>query len=101
MSPNTVRLRPAFNLGGLTVRALASRTYGQIIRHETFDRAAAVAFYAMLSLPPFLSLLLATAVGGQEDLGESLRAVARQTLPSTTSAFVEAQVTEIQARCPV
>jgi membrane protein len=57
-----LRLREALSLGGLSVRELAIRTWKKINEHEVLTRAAAVAFYAMLALVPFLGLVLNLAV---------------------------------------
>ena len=57
-----LRLREALTLGGLSVRELAFRTWNKIFENEIFTRAAAVAFYAMLALVPFLGLILTLAV---------------------------------------
>jgi membrane protein len=53
-----LRLREALSLGGLSVRELTVRTWKNINDHEIMTRAAAVAFYAMLALVPFLALVL-------------------------------------------
>jgi membrane protein len=100
MSVTTVRLRQAWNWGGLTLKELAVRTYQQMDAHETLDRAAAVAYYAMLSLPPFLGLLLATLVGGRGSFGEQFQLLARQALPADAAAIIESQVAEIRAASP-
>jgi membrane protein len=100
MSLTIVRLRQAWNWGGLSLKELSVRTYRQMDAHETLDRAAAVAYYAMLSLPPFLGLLLATLVGGRGRLGEQLQLAARQYLPGEAASVIERQVTEIQAASP-
>src|SRR4051794_18535195 len=53
-----LRLREALKLGGLTVRELVLRTWKKMQEHEILTRAAAVSFYAMLALVPFLALVL-------------------------------------------
>jgi len=100
MSLTSVRLRQAWNWGGLTLRELAVRTYRQMDAHETLDRAAAVAFYAMMSLPPFLGLLLAALVGGRGRFGEQLQVAAREYLPPEAATIIESQVAEIHAASP-
>jgi hypothetical protein len=100
ISLTTVRLRQAWNWGSLTFKELEIRTYRQMDAHETLDRAAAVAFYAMLSLPPFLGPLLASLVGGSGRLGEQLQVLARQSLPTEVAAIIENQVAEIQTTSP-
>jgi membrane protein len=53
-----LRLREALSLGGLSARELTVRTWKAVNDHEVMTRAAAVAFYAMLALVPFLALVL-------------------------------------------
>jgi membrane protein len=48
----------ALNLGGLTVREAARRTWKQINDHEILTRAAAITFYAIADLVPFLALVI-------------------------------------------
>jgi membrane protein len=84
----------------LTTKELALRTYQQIDKHETFDRAAGVAFYAMLALVPFLSFLLAIGLGAS-GLADQLLTLSRQTLPAEADAIIESQIQQIQAASPV
>ena len=63
-----LRLREALRLGGLSVRELAVRTWKKINENEILTRAAAVSFYAMLALVPFLGLVLTLAVQLLPDL---------------------------------
>lgn len=83
-----VRLRSAFNLGGLTARQLASRTWCQISKNSLMSRAAAVAFYAMLALVPFLALVLTLTVKALPDLSET-RFAQRQDLGTQTVSEFE------------
>ena len=57
-----LRLREAWNLGGLTPRQLAVRTWRMVNDHEIMTRAAGVAFYAMLAFVPLLGLILTVVV---------------------------------------
>jgi membrane protein len=100
MSLTTVRLREAWNWGGLTLKELLARTYRQIDRHDTLDRAAAVAFYGMTALPPFLSLLLAALFGGWGRMADEFLAFARQSLPPEAASLIETQVNEIRTSSP-
>ncbi len=52
------RFWSAMNLGGLTVREVVLRTYKGIIEHELLTRAAAISFYAIAAVVPFLALLI-------------------------------------------
>ena len=46
------------NLGGLSIREVAVRTWERIIEHEILTRAAAITFYAIAALVPFLALVI-------------------------------------------
>ena len=63
-----IRLREALSLGGLSVRELASRTWLKILDNEIMTRAAAVSFYAMMALVPFLGLVLTITIELLPDL---------------------------------
>jgi membrane protein len=105
-----IRLRAALTLGGLGVRELVVRTWTKVNENEIMTRAAAVAFYAMMALVPFLVVLLTLTSGLLPDLkGPSGAKIAfanmtvgelRQTLhsvfPSEASNVIEGQVTRIQ-----
>src|SRR5262245_41436293 len=54
----TARLCSAMNLGGLSVRETAVRTWARINEHEILTRAAAISFYAIAALVPFLALVI-------------------------------------------
>jgi membrane protein len=97
----TIRLREAWNWGGLTARELATRTYEAIDKHETLDRAATVAFWAMLALVPFLGFLLALALGAAGGVAQQVLALSQDFLPPEAHKLVEDQVTKIQRSPPV
>jgi len=101
MSLTSVRLRGAWNWGGLTAKELGVRTYCAIDKHETLDRAAVVAFYALLSLAPLLGILLAVAFGRERGISAELLASSRQFLPPEAQTVVEDQIRKIQAVPPV
>jgi len=50
------------NLGGLTARETARRTWTRIDDHEILTRAAAIAFYAIAALVPFMALIISLTV---------------------------------------
>src|SRR5262245_46436724 len=54
----TRRLWSAMHLGGLSGREAAARTWTKINEHEILTRAAAITFYAIAALVPFLALVL-------------------------------------------
>jgi membrane protein len=102
------------SLGGLSVRELAVRTWAKVNENEILTRAAAVAFYAMMALVPFLAVVLTITIELLPDLeGPSGVKIAfanmtvgelRQTLhsffPPEASAVIEGQVTRIQRQRP-
>jgi membrane protein len=47
------------HLGDLSVRAVGAKTWNQIEHHAILTRAAAIAFYAVAALIPFMGLLIA------------------------------------------
>jgi membrane protein len=106
-----LRLREALALGGLSVRALLVRTWLKIGEHEILTRSAAVAFYAMLALVPFLGLVLSLAVQLLPDLtGRSgkvvgignmtvgqLQSTLRAMFPPEAYGVVRDQIADMQA----
>ena len=51
------RFRSAMDLGGLTLREALRRTWTKLIEYELITRAAAITFYALAALVPFLGLV--------------------------------------------
>ncbi len=58
MSLSTMRFWSAMQLGGLTVREACLRTWKKMDEHEILTRAAAITFYAIAALVPFLALVI-------------------------------------------
>ncbi len=52
------RLLSAIHLGGLSLRDAIIRTWNKMSEHEILTRAAAVSFYAIAALVPFLALVI-------------------------------------------
>ena len=52
------RLLSAMHLGGLTPKEVALRTWAKIGEHEILTRAAAISFYTIAALVPFLALTI-------------------------------------------
>ena len=103
------------SFGGLTFKELVVRSWKAIDRNEIQTRAAAVSFYAMLALVPFLGLILTLAVQLLPDLTgssdkargvgnmtvEQFRATLDRTLPPEASREIERQISRIQSEPPV
>jgi membrane protein len=109
-----IRLAQAWNLGGLSVREVAVRTWRRIQDHELMTRAAAISFYAMLAFVPFLALVITVAVQALPDLtGRSGEAgmgdmtvgrfenVLKSSLPDEGYKIVHDQIVRIQEDPPV
>ena len=58
MSATKRRLWAAFHLAGLSPREVAVRAWHRMDEHEIFTRAAAITFYAIAALVPFLALVI-------------------------------------------
>jgi membrane protein len=107
-----LRLREALTLGGLSVRELLHRTWNRLNDHEIMTRAAAVSFYAMLAMVPFLALVLTISVqllpdvtglsGRTTGIGnlttEQLRATLKAFLPTEGYKVFEDQIGQLQGR---
>src|SRR5262245_3950833 len=101
MSRPKACLREAWTWGGLSLRQLIARTWSAMDRHDTFNQAAVIAFFAMLSLVPLLAFLLVAAVGVRSGVADEIMAVSRQVLPPESDALVRDQVRKIQDDPPV
>ncbi|HEY7314818.1 MAG TPA: YihY/virulence factor BrkB family protein [Gemmataceae bacterium] len=101
MSFTSIRLKEAWNWGGLSFRELVVRTYKAIDAHDTFNQAAVVAFYAMLSLVPLLSLILALALGAQPGVAEKVKDLCKQFMPKQANELVGGQIDKITHSTPV
>lgn len=111
-----LRLRSALSFGGLTVRELLVRTWSEMSKHEIMTRAAAVSFYAMLAMVPFLAMTLTVAVQQLPDvtggLSGRVRGVGNMTVtqleatvktlfPAEVQSMVFDQIARIQKQPPV
>jgi len=98
MSFTWLRLPQAWKWGGLSFKELAVRTYEAVDKHETIDRAAIVAFYAMLALVPFLGLVLTMALGASDGVvAGQILSLSRQFLPAAADDLVRGELRAIQA----
>ena len=107
-------LKTAWNLGGLSVRQLLTRTWKKINENEILTRAAAVSFYAMLALVPLLALVLTVVVQLLPDISDksgnsvgignmtvtSLQSTLRNALPDEGYKVVAEQIARIQKEPP-
>ncbi len=107
-----LRLREAWTLSGLTPREAAVQTWKKISEHEILTRAAAIAFYAMLALVPFLGLVLTLAVQFLPDITcrnaaiddgtvKQLEEGVSRLFPREISGLVIDQIARIQSHPPV
>lgn len=110
MSTTRRRLWAAFHLGGLSVREAGARTWDRINKHEILTRAAAITFYAIAALVPFLALVITlTAYLLPPPVREAVSGTPRAAgpmdellavLPSDASSVVAREIRELQDRPP-
>lgn len=107
-----LRLREALTLAGLGPREAAKRTWKKIVQNEILTRAAAIAFYAMLALVPFLGLVITLIVQFLPDLTGRNPAIEDATVrqveaslsrlfPHEISGLIVDQIARIQSHPPV
>jgi membrane protein len=98
------------HLGGLSAREAAERTWKKIDEHEVLTRAAAIAFYAIAALVPFLAML-ATLTGyflpwiapgageGTKEIGSPVDPL-RDLLPADAASIVARELKRLQEGPP-
>ncbi|MGH7174457.1 MAG: YihY/virulence factor BrkB family protein [Gemmataceae bacterium] len=101
MAFTSIRLREAWNWGGLSFRQLVLRTYKAMDQHDTLNQAAVVAFYAMLSLVPLLSLVLVFALGARTGVAEQVDTLCKRLMPTEAYHLVNDQLTKIRNSSPL
>lgn len=102
MSFTSIRLKEAWNWGGLSFRELMVRTYQAMDKHDTFNQAAVVAFYAMLSLVPLLGVVLAFALGARTGVADQLDALSKRLIPEEAYVkIIHDQLDKLQSSTPV
>lgn len=101
-----------WNLGGLTPRQFGFQYWEKAQQHELFTRAAAVAFYAIAALVPFLAMVLTLAARLLPDLtgrrGDAtgignltiveLQGTVRRLVPPGGARIIEVEIARLQAR---
>jgi membrane protein len=98
------------HLGGLSIREVARRTSGRINEHEILTRAAAITFYAIAALVPFLALVITLtayllpppvrrAVGGTGQPAGPMDELVKL-LPPDAASVVAREIEELQKRPP-
>jgi membrane protein len=97
MSFTSLRLKEAWNWGGLSFRELMVRTYRAMDQHDTLNQAAVVAFYAMMSLVPLLGLVLSLALGARTGVAEQIDSLSRNLLPHEAYVLLRDQIHKIQS----
>jgi membrane protein len=97
MTLTSIRLKEAWNWGGLSFRELMVRTYRAMDEHDTLNQAAVVAFYGMMSLVPLLGLVLALALGARTGVAEQIDSLSTKMLPHEAYVLLRAQINKIQS----
>lgn len=110
MSTTKRRLWAAFHLGGLSTREVASQTWSRINEHEILTRAAAITFYAIAALVPFLALVITlTAYLLPPPVREAVSGTSRAVgpmddllavLPGDAASLVAREIQKLQDRPP-
>lgn len=102
MAFTSIRLKEAWNRGGLSYRELIARTYRAMDEHDTLNQAAVIAFYAMLSLVPLLSLILVLALGAQPRVADQVKKLCEQFMPKEAyEHIVKTQIDKITQSTPI
>lgn len=97
MAFTSIRLKEAWNWGGLSFRELMMRTYKAMEKHDTLDQAAVVAFYGMMSLVPLLGVVLALALGARTGVAQQIDTLSRQMLPHEAYVLLRDQINKVQS----
>jgi membrane protein len=100
MSVTKLKLKEAWNWGGLSARQLARRTWTQMDQHGTLDRAAVVAYYAMLALVPLLAVVVAIALGSAPQITNQIRQLSQQWLPAEGNTLIQEQLDKLRQNPP-
>jgi membrane protein len=111
-----IRLRPRtpMSLGGLSPRELVVAVWKRLAEHDAMTWAAAVGFYAMLAVVPFLALVLVVVVlrlpdlssAGRRTIGlgnltvHQLEATLKSFFPNEAYVLVRDQIARIQSEPP-
>ena len=108
MTISLKRFWSAMNLGGLSFREAAVRTWMRIFDDAILTRAAAISFYAFAALVPFMALLIALTahwlpliahhVNGEPV--SDLSAPFHDLLPADASSFVARELSRLRAEPP-
>ncbi len=101
MAFTSIRLKEAWNWGGLSFRDLLTRTYKAMEKHDTLDQAAVVAFYGMMSLVPLLGVVLALALGARTGVAQQIDTLSKQMLPHEAYVLLRDQINKVQSDNPV
>ena len=101
MSFMRVRLKEAWNWGGLSFKELGRRTWKAMDEHDTLNQAAVIAFYAMLALVPLLGVVLVAALGARSGVSDEILRLSNQLLPPEADVLVRNQIEKIQSGSPV
>jgi membrane protein len=97
MAFTSIRLKEAWNWGGLSFRELMMRTYKAMEKHDTLDQAAVVAFYGMMSLVPLLGVVLALALGARTGVAQQIDTLSKQMLPHEAYVLLRDQINKVQS----
>ena len=104
------RLLSAMHLGGLTPKEVVLRTWAKIGEHEILTRAAAISFYAIAALVPFLALTITLTAwflpwigsnpAGEPSAASTALAPLHDLLPADAASIVDRELASLQQKPP-
>jgi membrane protein len=104
------RLFSAMHLGGLTPKEVVIRTWAKIGEHEILTRAAAISFYAIAAMVPFLALTITLTAwclpwigsgsSGEESAARTALAPVHELMPADAASVVDRELASVQQRPP-
>jgi membrane protein len=96
------------NFGGLTLHEAAVRTWTRVIEHAIMTRAAAISFYAIAALVPFMALLIALTAHWLPWIGRQITADSNsdfvapfgELLPGDAASFISRELSRLRTKPP-
>jgi membrane protein len=102
MTASSRRFWSAMNLGGLTLHEAAARTWTRIIDNAIMTRAAAITFYAIAALVPFMALIIAMTARWlprlSDETATDLLVPFSELLPGDAAAFISGELARLRTQ---
>jgi membrane protein len=100
------RLWSAMHLGGLTLREALTQTWTRMNAHEILTRAAAITFYAIAAMVPFLALVITLTahvlpwIARNSTVGGDPVELLRELLPADAASLVSDEMNRLRQAPP-